>query len=54
MGMTATEQKTFLMQELGPAIRGSEFNKTKIIMMDDQRFSVVEWSRVVRDPLFLL
>jgi len=47
MGWTASEQKTFLMQDLGPAIRASQFNNTKIIMMDDQRFSVVEWSRTV-------
>jgi glucosylceramidase len=47
MGWTPEQQRDFLKNDLGPVIKGSKFNSTKILMMDDQRFSVVVWSQII-------
>ena len=46
---TPQHQRDWLKQDLGPAIRNSKFPTTEIIILDDQRFELPFWPKIVMD-----
>lgn len=47
MGWTAAEQRDWLKNHLGPKLKGSQFNNVKVIMYDDQRLHLQNYTEVV-------
>ncbi|KAF0293665.1 Glucosylceramidase [Amphibalanus amphitrite] len=51
MGWTAESQTEWIKTNLGPTLRASRFNATKVMILDDQRFLLPAWADVVlADP----
>ncbi|KAK3915119.1 Lysosomal acid glucosylceramidase [Frankliniella fusca] len=51
MGWTPLQQRRWLGRHLGPALRRSPFNATKLLALDDQRMLLPWWLDIVfRDP----
>ncbi|XP_071442851.1 lysosomal acid glucosylceramidase-like [Hetaerina americana] len=47
MGWTPREQREWISKNLGPSMVASQHNKTKLIMLDDQRFLLPWWVDIV-------
>ena len=51
MGWTAESQAQWVKANLGPTLRASRFNATKLMILDDQRFLLPAWAdAVLADP----
>lgn len=48
LGFTPETQRDWVAMDLGPALHASQFAKTHIIMLDDQRLLLPHWAKVVR------
>ncbi|KAK6617198.1 hypothetical protein RUM44_005529 [Polyplax serrata] len=46
MGWTPFSQGRWISENLGPDLRGSKYNKTKIIVLDDSRFFLPWWPKM--------
>ena len=49
MSFTPWSQRDFLKKDLGPALRAAGFADTKILILDDQRYLLPLWAKVVLD-----
>ena len=47
MGWTADSQAEWVRNNLGPTLRASRFNATKVMILDDQRFLLPAWADIV-------
>ncbi|XP_031431718.1 lysosomal acid glucosylceramidase isoform X2 [Clupea harengus] len=47
LGFTPETQRDWVAMDLGPALHASQFAKTHIIMLDDQRLLLPHWAKVV-------
>lgn len=43
MGWRPTTEATWIANNLGPTIKASQYNRTKILALDDQRFVLPWW-----------
>ncbi|CAL8109725.1 unnamed protein product [Orchesella dallaii] len=51
MGWTSSEQRDWIKNNLGPTLANSSHSDVKIIMLDDQRIQILNWTRtVLSDP----
>ena len=48
MGWTAEEQALFIGLNLGPALSKKGFGGIQIMILDDQRFQIPKWTKIVR------
>jgi glucosylceramidase len=47
LGWSPLAQRTWIGQNLGPALRASQHNSTKLLALDDQRFLLPWWIQLV-------